>query len=116
MAQYVNRALGADEEELSSQLGLVCGGEEFDGEDASARWSFPKSDLFHWVGLLDRFDELLEKYIAEYWDTETMLQRCPLPNQILLLVVRMLLFSRLLLENCTSRNIYCSYDVIMDHG
>lgn len=69
-----------------------------------------KTDLFHWSDLLNRFDEQLE----------TILSRC-IPvgklqiagmmaeeREIILLILE---FSRILLETCSSRNIYNSYDV-----
>ena len=29
-------------------------------------WPFPRGDLYHWIPVLDRFDEILEKIIKEY--------------------------------------------------
>lgn len=104
----MNSSLAVAEEDLSRMLAGPCEGV---GEGFS-RWPFPKSDLFHWVGLLDRFDDILSQVIETNWNKETLLQREPFTQECKLLIMRMLDFTRLLLENCSSRNIYCSYDVI----
>lgn len=69
-----------------------------------------KTDLFHWVDLLNRFDEQMET-ILQAKIPKGKLQTAPLTAQeeeLLLLILR---FSRVLLESCSSRNIYNSYDV-----
>lgn len=101
----------ADEVHISPLLGGPC-----DEDATNGRWIFPKSDLFHWVGLLDRFDDLLAKIIEDLWDKQTQLQSKPFSEEGRLLVCRMLVFTRLLLENCSSRNIFCSYDVHNVHS
>jgi len=69
-----------------------------------------KTDLFHWCDLLNRFDEQLE----------TILSRCIPVGKLEIsemtteereLVLSILEFSRILLDTCSSRNIYNSYDV-----
>ncbi|KAI9741181.1 MAG: hypothetical protein M1834_002894 [Cirrosporium novae-zelandiae] len=30
------------------------------------RWPFPRGDLYHWIPLLNRFDQILESFIREY--------------------------------------------------
>lgn len=69
-----------------------------------------KTDLFHWCDLLNRFDEQLE----------TILSRCIPVGKLEIsemtavereIVLAILEFSRVLLDSCSSRNIYNSYDV-----
>lgn len=69
-----------------------------------------KTDLFHWCDLLNRFDEQLE----------TILSRCIPVGKLEIsemtaeeseIVLAILEFSRVLLDTCSSRNIYNSYDV-----
>lgn len=101
MTQYVAACLVADEARLS---GLLSG-------PLGHPWPFPKSDLFHWVPLLDRFDDLLAQIIDRHWSKESLLQDRPFDECVRTLIIHILVFSRLLLENCSSRNIFCSYDV-----
>lgn len=107
MTQFVADCLGTPE---TSRLASLLAG------TLSRPWSFPKSDLFHWVPLLDRLDELLAQIIETHWSPETLLQNHPFDEATRILVVSMLVFSRLLLENCSSRNIFCSYDVYCGFG
>ena len=64
-------------------------------------WPFKRGDLHHWIPVLNRFDSLLleeanhSKYYASFNTT---------------LVLCILNFSRLLLESCTNRTIYNSYE------
>ncbi|CAI4217154.1 unnamed protein product [Parascedosporium putredinis] len=34
--------------------------------DFPSRWPFPRGDLFHWIPLLNRFDNILECFVATY--------------------------------------------------
>lgn len=79
-------------------------------EGCLAKWPFPKSDLFHWTTLLDRFDETLARVIEAHWEEGTRLQKDLMTEVERRLTTAILQFTRLLLENCSSRNIYCSYD------
>lgn len=110
MSHFLSLSLAANEIELTRCLDGPC--EEGRGEGLG-RWPFPKSDLFHWVPLLDCFDQMLEGVIEQFWSKETNLQQKPLTETIQRLVMRILEFTRLLLENCSSRNIYASYDVFL---
>ncbi len=31
-----------------------------------ARWAFPKGDVYHWIPLFNRFDNILEQFVREY--------------------------------------------------
>ena len=69
-----------------------------------------KTDLFHWTDLLNRFDEKLE-IILNLHIPIGKLQNSPLNEEELEMILAILDFSRILLETCSSRNIYNSYDV-----
>lgn len=72
-------------------------------------WNYGRGDLYNWVGVLDRFDEILENLIATYELERLQVGTFSQSDQELL--VGVLRFSRLLVENCTNRNIYNSYEV-----
>lgn len=70
-----------------------------------------KTDLFHWSDLLNRFDEQLETILSRCIPTGK-LEISEMTAEELEIVLAILEFSRILLETCSSRNIYNSYDVI----
>ncbi|KAF9195150.1 hypothetical protein BGZ51_004577 [Haplosporangium sp. Z 767] len=80
--------------------------------EATPQWPWPRGDLFHWVSVLNRFDEILEN-ICKGYDMKK-----PQPKEFShndrRLVLAILAFSRLLLENCTNRNLYASYEQLND--
>lgn len=69
-----------------------------------------KTDLFHWSELLNRFDVQLEEILNRCIPTGK-LQSEKLRENEKELILTILEFSRILLETCSSRNIYHSYDV-----
>ncbi|KAL1959539.1 hypothetical protein VTO42DRAFT_1984 [Malbranchea cinnamomea] len=101
------------------------------------RWPFPRGDLYHWIGVLNRFDELLARVINHY-ELHKGPQTKPFGRFILVeeyhathgsqasecdaalnqlgfssegdreLVESILDFSRLLLEKCGNRSLYSS--------
>ncbi len=104
------------------------------------RWPFPRGDLYHWIPLLNRFDNILEHFIQEYC-LNSGPQTQPFARALLLkgapeegkdisaesseetldllgfgeeadreLVETILNFSRMLLENCGNRSLYNSSD------
>ncbi|KAH8811575.1 hypothetical protein F5884DRAFT_876864 [Xylogone sp. PMI_703] len=99
-----------------------------------SRWPFPRGDLYHWVPLLNRFDEILELFCKTYkldqgpqtrdFGRELLTSEVepkngkpaeqhagPLPfgeDGDRELVEAILDFSRMLLENCGNRSIYAS--------
>lgn len=114
-------------------------------EDFPYRWPFPRGDIYHWIPLLNRFDNILEQFTAEY-GLQDGPQKRPF-GRILLekgvaqenkaavvqgtsqekldalgyeqdgdrrLIEAILVFSRLLLENCGNRSLYNSSDRISD--
>ncbi|PMD45728.1 hypothetical protein L207DRAFT_578634 [Hyaloscypha variabilis F] len=99
------------------------------------RWPFPRGDLYHWIPLLNRFDEILEKFCKIYKldkGPQTVDFSCTLlesgvgessehsQNGHSLeqlgfsqegdreLIESILDFSRMLLQNCGNRSIYAS--------
>eukprot|EP00835_Amoeboradix_gromovi_P003986 NODE_287_length_11752_cov_0.494036.p1 type:complete len:2554 gc:universal NODE_287_length_11752_cov_0.494036:10993-3332(-) len=64
-------------------------------------WPFKRGDLHHWIDVLNLFDGLLQ--------TEANASKQFQPFQHVL-VLSILNFSRLLLESCTNRTIYNSYE------
>ncbi|KAI9777319.1 MAG: hypothetical protein M1839_008927 [Geoglossum umbratile] len=101
------------------------------------RWPFPRGDLYHWIPLLNRFDRILELFNQEYGLKDNV-QTLPFGRQLLIkgdgepgqvhgtsneeelnamgydkegdreLVETVLIFSRMLLENCGNRSLYSS--------
>lgn len=69
-----------------------------------------KTDLFHWSDLLNRFDEQLEEILSRRIPVGK-LQISEMTAGEREIVLSVLEFSRILLETCSSRNIYNSYDV-----
>ncbi|GHJ84973.1 hypothetical protein NliqN6_1375 [Naganishia liquefaciens] len=76
-------------------------------------WRFPRGDLHCWVTVLDRFDGILASLCAAYAidaPDATVVQRTPFSADDKRLVLEILRFERILLDNSTSRKIYASYD------
>ena len=104
------------------------------------QWPFPRGDLYHWIPLLNRFDNILEHFTQEY-GLHCGPQTQPFARALLLkgvteegndisaggsdelldglgfgvegdreLVETILNFSRMLLENCGNRSLYNSSD------
>ncbi|KAF9096459.1 hypothetical protein BGX23_011187 [Mortierella sp. AD031] len=75
-------------------------------------WSWPRSDIFLWVAVLNRFDDILDT-VCKTYDMKK-----PHPKAFSemdrRLTLEILHFSRLLLENCTNRNLYASYEQLND--
>ncbi|RKP05319.1 hypothetical protein THASP1DRAFT_19951 [Thamnocephalis sphaerospora] len=77
--------------------------------NALAEWPLARSDLFHWVVVLDRFDSILERVVRDY-ELDKHVQRRSFSTADQRITRGVLWFSRLLVENCTNRNIYNSYE------
>ncbi|KAL9939308.1 hypothetical protein V8E36_002121 [Tilletia maclaganii] len=76
--------------------------------DSISEWCWPRGDLHYWIGTLNRFDSILEKIVKDYEITKVQTNEfTPLCKKLLLSVLR---FSRLLIENCTNRKLYASYE------
>jgi E3 ubiquitin-protein ligase HUWE1 len=77
-------------------------------EDIS-EWCWPRGDLHYWIHVLNRFDVILEETCKEY-DLHK-LQINDFTPHCKRIIAAILKFSRLLIENCTSRKFYNSYEV-----
>ncbi len=75
-------------------------------------WPFGRSDLHHWADLLDRFDSYYETIITSLWNNETGVQDKEFTSVQCRLLVSMLGFTRCLLEYCSSRNLFNSYEYL----
>ena len=70
--------------------------------------SFPSSDLFHWIAVLDKFDSMLQQTIASH--EFALVQRKEFSVESKELVMSILTFSRYLVEHSINRYIYNSYE------
>lgn len=72
-------------------------------------WPWPRGDLHSWIKVLNKFDAILERVVGEY-DLKR-LQVNEFTPRTRELVLEILRFEKLLLERCTSRKVFASYDV-----
>lgn len=81
----------------------------------AAGWTWPRTDLQHWIHPLNRFDDILEQVIRDY-DLESMEhgQTNTLTPRTKELVLAVLSFEKLLLENSTNRKIFNGFDRLND--
>ncbi|KAF9118932.1 hypothetical protein BGW39_000739, partial [Mortierella sp. 14UC] len=75
-------------------------------------WNWPRGDIFLWVAVLNRFDDILDS-LCKTHDMKKP-QPKPFSESDRRLTLAILYFSRLLLENCTNRNLYASYEQLND--
>src|SRR5699024_7806997 len=68
----------------------------------------PRGDLFHWVPVLNRFDEIFEAKCKEYELDQDCPKLCEMITKDKDLVSSCLKFTHLLLEHCANRSIYSS--------
>ncbi|KAA8911552.1 DNA binding protein [Sphaerosporella brunnea] len=71
------------------------------------QWPFPRGDLYHWIPLLNRFDTILEEQVIKYKFKDGP-QTIPWELKDKDLVIGILDFTRLLVENCGNRSLYAS--------
>ncbi|KAJ6260137.1 E3 ubiquitin-protein ligase [Drechslerella dactyloides] len=76
-------------------------------------WPFPRGDLYHWIALLNRFDEVLEELIAKY-NLKAGPQLIPFEPEDETILISVLDFSRLLIEECGNRSLYASSSHLND--
>ncbi|KAI1139536.1 hypothetical protein F5Y05DRAFT_411725 [Hypoxylon sp. FL0543] len=108
-----------------------------------SRWPFPRGDLYHWIPLLNRFDEILESFCSTYKLNEGPQTRdfgCEIllgsgstgsegenPSESydlselgynhdgdVYLIVAVLKFTQMLLDHCGNRSIYASSSHLND--
>lgn len=95
--QLVQRILEAEDDELPDILGGI------------SEWCWPRGDLHYWIQTLNRFDSILEETCRDYDLHKLQINEfTPLRKRILVSILK---FTRLLIENCTSRKLYASYEV-----
>ncbi|KAJ3321382.1 hypothetical protein HDV06_004367 [Boothiomyces sp. JEL0866] len=70
-------------------------------------WVWPKTDLFHWIAVLNRVDAILERIVKKY---ELPYQSMPLEEFDKKLVLGTLHLTKTLWDNATNRNLYNSYE------
>ncbi|RIA89170.1 hypothetical protein C1645_825193 [Glomus cerebriforme] len=80
--------------------------------DSIKEWNYPRGDLFHWIAVLNRFDNVLENICQTY--KLKKLQTVNFTEGTRNVLFAILKFSRMLLENCTNRNLYSSYEHLND--
>ncbi|XP_010552364.1 PREDICTED: E3 ubiquitin-protein ligase UPL1-like isoform X2 [Tarenaya hassleriana] len=85
--------------------------EKIEGPLRCFRWEFAKGDFYHWVDLFNHFDTFFEKHIKPRKDLhvdDNFLESDPLfPKEAVLQVLRVI---RIVLENCTNKHFYSSYE------
>ncbi|KAG0269162.1 hypothetical protein DFQ27_004558 [Actinomortierella ambigua] len=80
--------------------------------EATPEWIWPRGDLFHWTGVLNRFDDILD-HICKAHDLKKP-QSKEFSPETKRMTLSILNFSRLLLESCTNRNLYSSNEQLND--
>ncbi|GAA5942817.1 hypothetical protein JCM10213_002959 [Rhodosporidiobolus nylandii] len=78
-------------------------------------WQWPRTDLQHWIHPLNRFDDILEQVIRDY-DLADMQhsQTNEFTPRTKELVLSVLAFQKVLLENSTNRKIFMGFDRLND--
>nr|XP_019010464.1 uncharacterized protein I206_04933 [Kwoniella pini CBS 10737]OCF49245.1 hypothetical protein I206_04933 [Kwoniella pini CBS 10737] len=75
-------------------------------------WKYPRGDLHTWVDVLDKFDDILAEITKSYDLHKIQVNDfTPKTRELVLEILRV---QRLLLENCTSRKLFASYDRLAD--
>ncbi|KAH7040675.1 uncharacterized protein B0I36DRAFT_260057 [Microdochium trichocladiopsis] len=106
-------------------------------ETFPSRWPFPRGDLYHWIPLLNRFDDILDEFCTTYKlnegpqtrdfgcevllkagtqligsetgrDAETLAALGYREDGDVQLVIAVLKFTQMLLDHCGNRSIYAS--------
>ncbi|KAM7504309.1 hypothetical protein LguiB_003213 [Lonicera macranthoides] len=74
-------------------------------------WDFDKGDFHHWLDLFNHFDSFFEKYIKSRKDLQVednfLESDPPFPREAVLQILRVI---RIILENCTNKHFYSSYE------
>ncbi|CAK7324495.1 unnamed protein product [Dovyalis caffra] len=74
-------------------------------------WEFDKGDFHHWVDLFNHFDSYFEKHIKSRKDLQVednfLESDPPFPREAVLQILRVI---RIILENCTNKHFYSSYE------
>ncbi|KAI9282595.1 hypothetical protein BY458DRAFT_552211 [Sporodiniella umbellata] len=87
----------------------ICKEEEIPGCIEQLKpWNYGRGDLFYWVAVLDRFDEILNRIRKEYELKD--IQRKPFEESTKHVIISIIDLANILFENCTNRNIFNSYE------
>ncbi|XP_031286240.1 E3 ubiquitin-protein ligase UPL1 isoform X2 [Pistacia vera] len=74
-------------------------------------WEFDKGDFHHWVDLFNHFDSFFEKHVKSRKDLQVednfLESDPPFPREAVLQILRVI---RIILENCTNKHFYSSYE------
>ncbi|GLT57481.1 hypothetical protein SLA2020_304490 [Shorea laevis] len=74
-------------------------------------WEFDKGDFHHWVELFNLFDSFFDKHIKPRKDLQVednfLGSDPPFPREAVLQILRVI---RIILENCTNKHFYSSYE------
>lgn len=74
-------------------------------------WEYEKGDFHHWVDLFNHFDSYFEKHIKPRKDLQVddnfFESDPPFPRDTVLQILRVI---RIILENCTNKHFYSSYE------
>ncbi|XP_072964095.1 E3 ubiquitin-protein ligase UPL1-like isoform X2 [Typha angustifolia] len=74
-------------------------------------WEFDKGDFHHWIDLFNHFDSFFEKFIKPRKDLQLEDNfpdvDPPFPREAVLQILRV---TRIILENCTNRHFYSSFE------
>lgn len=74
-------------------------------------WDFDKGDFHHWVDLFNHFDSFFDKFIKPRKDLQVgdnfLEADPPFPREAVLQILRV---TRIILENCTNKHFYSSYE------
>ncbi|GKA11786.1 E3 ubiquitin protein ligase UPL1-like protein [Tanacetum coccineum] len=74
-------------------------------------WEFEKGDFHHWLDLFSHFDTYFKKYIKPRKDLQLeddfLEHDPPFPREVVLQILRVV---RIILENCTNKHFYSSYE------
>ncbi|KAJ1850939.1 E3 ubiquitin-protein ligase tom1, partial [Coemansia sp. RSA 2703] len=71
-------------------------------------WPFVRGDIYHWITVLNRFDDIMAEVCENYQLTSLQMKTFDAGTQRLLVAI--VTFSRLLMENCINRNLYNSVE------
>lgn len=74
-------------------------------------WNKPRGDLYHWIEVLNRFDQIFHQLIDKY-DLENQVKLSLFESDDETLVVACLNFVFVLLEHCENRNVFNSSERI----
>ncbi|BFZ57287.1 E3 ubiquitin-protein ligase tom1 [Savitreella phatthalungensis] len=74
-------------------------------------WHYPKGDLFQWVAVLNKLDEILEDLCGQY-NLRKGTQSKPFTGQHRELLLSLLSFTVFLLDHCANRTLYNSANFI----